>query len=172
MCSDEERPRSSLYTEYAQYAYSVYTELNARQYFFRGLPRDLLVAGGAQEDFNPRQCKMPNGAKPSFGRPVVCRKLGFWHSPVLATQIDGARLGLGDRDYPAGFGSTVPEGLEISPLPSKALTLKYGSHGPPSPIRKTVWKRSPARGAVHASDFDHVIAFVCDQCGAGVDVEE
>jgi ankyrin repeat protein len=26
---------------------------------------------------------MPTGAKPSFGTPVVCRKLGFWHSPVL-----------------------------------------------------------------------------------------
>ena len=32
-----------------------------------GLPRDLLVAGGEQEDFNPGKCKMSNGAKPSFG---------------------------------------------------------------------------------------------------------
>jgi hypothetical protein len=56
---------------------------------FPGPPaRDILVAGGAQEEFNPGQCKMPNGAKPSFGTPVVCRKLGFWPSPVLAPQID------------------------------------------------------------------------------------
>jgi len=54
---------------------------------FPGPPaRDLLVAGGAQEEFNPGQCKMPNGAKPSFGTPVVCRKLGFWHSSALTTK--------------------------------------------------------------------------------------
>jgi hypothetical protein len=47
------------------------------------LPRDLLVARGEQEDFNPGERKMPNRARPSFGTPVVCRKLGFWHSPVL-----------------------------------------------------------------------------------------
>ena len=38
-----------------------------------------------QEDFNPEQCKMQNSAKPSFGMPIVCRKLGFG-SRVLPTK--------------------------------------------------------------------------------------
>jgi hypothetical protein len=62
---------------------------NANTESTQGAPaRDLLVAGRAQEDVNPGQCKMPNGAKDFFWHAVACRKLGFWHSPVLAPQID------------------------------------------------------------------------------------
>jgi hypothetical protein len=51
-------------------------------------------------------CKIPNGAKPSFGSPVVCRKLGSWHSPVLPPQIDDfpvrrPRVARANRDFRA-----------------------------------------------------------------------
>jgi hypothetical protein len=55
------------------------------------LPRDLLVAG-EQEDFNPGQCKMPNGAKPSFGTGAVA------NTRVLAQ----ARVGPQIDDLPPG----------------------------------------------------------------------
>ena len=85
-----------------------------------------------------------------------------------------ARLGLGDRDYPAGFGETVPEALRNLANAIESRDLKVWVPRAAKPYTEDGVQKiaCPECGAIHASDFDHVIAFVCDECGAGVDVEE
>jgi hypothetical protein len=85
-----------------------------------------------------------------------------------------ARLGLGDRDYPAGFGATVPEALRNLAASIESHDVKVWVPRSAKPYKEDDVEKiaCPECGAVHASDFDHVIAFVCNECGAGVDVEE
>jgi hypothetical protein len=85
-----------------------------------------------------------------------------------------ARAGFFAKGAPAGVGDTLPEAL-------RALAAALET----API--TVWIPRPAKaviedghqkltcpecGAEHLSGMDKVLAFVCDECGHGVEVEE
>jgi hypothetical protein len=71
-------------------------------------------------------------------------------------------LGLGDRDYPAGSGLTVPEALRNLAATIESLDLKVWVPRSAKPYTEDGVEKiaCPECGAVHASDFDHVIAFV------------
>lgn len=85
-----------------------------------------------------------------------------------------ARLGYSDKDYPAGFGITLPQALRDLADTLEQLDFQVWVPRPAKPYNEDGTQKiaCPKCDAVHASDFDHVIAFVCDECGAEVDVEE
>ena len=85
-----------------------------------------------------------------------------------------ARLGYGNKEYPTGFGSKVPEALRDLANTIEKVGLKVWVPRAAKPYMEAGIQKiaCPECGAVHTSAFDHVIAFVCDDCGAGVDVAE
>jgi hypothetical protein len=86
----------------------------------------------------------------------------FWNRDGIC-----ARLGLGDREYPAGFGATVPEALRNLANAIAQRDIKVWDPRAAKPYTENGVQNiaCPECGAIHASDFDHVIAFVCDECG-------
>jgi len=84
-----------------------------------------------------------------------------------------ARLGIGDRNYPAGSGSTLSDALRdlANTLESNDVKVWVPRSAKPYTEGGVQKIACPECGAVHISDFDHVIAYVCDSCGMGVDVE-
>ena len=115
----------------------------------------------------PRQCD--SAAKKTMELLRVHQIQLMWKANRIC-----ARLGYGDKNWPAGDGSTVPEALRNLADVIEGLDLKVWVPKSAKPyLEDGVLKVTcPECGAVHASDFEHVIAFVCDQCGLGVDVEE
>jgi hypothetical protein len=97
------------------------------------------------------------------------------HQLQLMWKADGicARLGCGDRNLPAGHGSTLPEALRdlANVLDSVDLKVWVPKSAKPYVEDGACKVTCPECGAVHTSDFEHVIAFVCNNCGLGVDVE-
>ena len=85
-----------------------------------------------------------------------------------------ARVGFFDKDAPAGVGDSVPEALRAlaSALETAAVTVWV-----PRPAKVVTEDGQqkltcPECGATHTSDMEKVLAFVCDECGHGVEVEE
>jgi len=84
-----------------------------------------------------------------------------------------AKLGFFEKDYPAGYGSNAAEALRDLARAIEESGAKVWVPQSAKPyIEDGVQKvRCPECGDVHVSDFDQVLAYVCDACGAGVDVE-
>jgi hypothetical protein len=85
-----------------------------------------------------------------------------------------ARVGFFATDAPAGVGDTLPEALRelAAALETSTVTVWV-----PQPAKVVVEDGQqkltcPECGATHVSGMDKVLAFVCDNCGSGVDVEE
>jgi hypothetical protein len=84
-----------------------------------------------------------------------------------------ARLGFHNIDYPMGYGSTLAEALRDLANMLDKLELKVWVPKPAKPYREdgVLKVACPECGAIKESDFEQVIAFVCDSCGLGIDVE-
>lgn len=84
-----------------------------------------------------------------------------------------ARVGLHNPGYPAGYGETLSAALRDLANRLEAPGTNIWVPAPARPYCEDGVEKiaCPECGAIKVSDFDHVIAFVCDACGSGIDVE-
>jgi hypothetical protein len=85
-----------------------------------------------------------------------------------------ARVGFFAKDAPAGVGDTLPEALRDLATTLEQSTVKVWVPRPAKVVVEDGQQKltCPECGAVHTSGMDNVLAFVCDDCGSGVEVEE
>src|SRR5690242_18707451 len=83
-----------------------------------------------------------------------------------------ARVGFFQKDAPAGFGDTLPEALRELALKLETAPIKIWIPRPAKVVIENGQQKltCPECGAVHESGMDKVLAFVCDECGMGVEV--
>jgi hypothetical protein len=85
-----------------------------------------------------------------------------------------AMLGIEFHDGRAGFGMTVPEALRnlAATIEEQAITVWVRRPATQYREQGVLKAACPECGAVKEfTEFATVIAFVCDECGAAVDVE-
>jgi hypothetical protein len=85
-----------------------------------------------------------------------------------------AMLGIQHHQGRAGYGATVPEALRDLAANIENQDITVWVRRPAKPLREDGMLKAacPECGEItEFTDFAEVIAFVCDECGAGVDVE-